>query len=129
MSISDTAGGSKACVCVFADSPEETLTPDRIASAKNLGPEQRAAVDAAAALASLMEAIEAPYREWITGDTNVRLDRSVLDLPGWQHADDWKERDLQHLQRLLEAEASLRLCAESSGVARPAARSTGLGSR
>lgn len=92
---------------VFADSPEETLTPDRIASAKNLGPEQRAAADAAAALASLMEAIEAPYREWITGDTNVRLDRGVLDLPGWQHADDWKERDLQHLQRLLEAELSL----------------------
>ena len=54
-----------------------------------------------------MEAIEAPYREWITGDTNVRLDRGVLDLPGWQHADDWKERDLQHLQRLLEAELSL----------------------
>jgi len=92
---------------VFADGPEETLTPKRVASAKHLDPDHLDAASAAAALVTLMEAIEAPYREWITGDTNARLDPGVLGLPGWRHAGERKERDLQHLQRLLESNVSL----------------------
>lgn len=81
---------------------EEDLSLDALADGKGLSDAQRAAVQAARTLVELMQAIEEPYRSWVTSGENAEVPGDIWKHPGWGDVESWPAPDLLHLREVAQ---------------------------
>lgn len=79
----------------------EQLSLDSLVQPGFLSPVQQRAAAAAQELYKLMEAIEQPYRLWVTGWSVEPISPAILEHPGWETARRWPVAELVALHKAM----------------------------